>query len=129
MILFPSLDEALELYQKLIDEFGGSHGIRDLGLLESALYRPQTGYYEDLFSMAAALMESFLINHAFVDGNKRMAFFITDIFLRMNGYKIKTIPKTGHKFIINLTHSSSQRFETIVTWLETHCVSLRDNDA
>ena len=60
--------------------------MRDLGLLESALYRPQTGYYQDLTEMAAALFESLLMNHASVDGNKSIAFFATDLFLRLNGH-------------------------------------------
>jgi death-on-curing protein len=52
--------------------------LRDKGLLESALFRPQTGYYEDLAQMSAALFESLVSNHAFVDGNKRVAYFICD---------------------------------------------------
>ncbi len=125
MILFPTLDESLELYEKVIQEFGGTYGIRDMGLLESALYRPQTGYYDDVFTMAASLMESLLLNHPFVDGNKRMAFFLTDIFLRMNGYKIKTLPQKGCQFIENVIKNDKNRLNKITAWLKTHQVSLR----
>ena len=76
-----SVDEVLAIHQGLISRFGGLSGVRDLGLLESALYRPRTGYYRDLAEMATALFESLLMNHPFVDGNKRVAFFATDVFL------------------------------------------------
>ena len=72
---FLSVEEAIAIHERLIQRFGGSPGIRDRGLLESALFRPQTGYYGDIAEMAAALFESLLLNHAFVDGNKRVAFF------------------------------------------------------
>ena len=66
--------------QALIERFGGPSGVRDLGLLESALFRPRTGYYRDLAQMAAALFESLIMNHPFIDGNKRVAFFAADVF-------------------------------------------------
>jgi len=73
-VQFLSLDGLVEIHTVLIEHFGGPEGIRDLGLLESALYRPQTGDYKDLTEMAAALFESLINNHP-VDGNKRAAFF------------------------------------------------------
>lgn len=124
MILFPTLEEALDLHQKLIENFGGDSGVRDRGLLESALYRPQTGYYDDLLHMAAALMESMLVNHAFVDGNKRMAFFLTDIFLRLNGFKIKTGSASGHRFILHMLSQKEFRFAAIVQWLKKSVVKI-----
>ena len=74
-IQFLSLDEAVAIHAPLIEKFGGPNGIRDLGLLESVLYRPQTGYYDNLVHMSAALFESLLMNHPFIDENKRVAFF------------------------------------------------------
>ena len=94
-VQFLSVDEVLEMHTRLIVRFGGADGLRDMGLLESALYRPQTGYYSDLVEMAAALFESLMNNHPFVDGNKRVAFFSTDVFLRINGYKLAVEPKIG----------------------------------
>lgn len=117
MILYPTLEEALELHQMLLKRFGGAAGIRDLGLLESALYRPQTGYYEDIVEMAAALMESLLINHPFVDGNKRTAFFLTDTFLRMNGWKIRVQPQSGYRFLTDVVAQKKDRFSTLSKWI------------
>lgn len=74
LIQFLSLDESLAIHERLLEKFGGPPGVRDMGMLESALYRPQTGYYDDITSMSAALFESLLMNHPFVDGNKRAAF-------------------------------------------------------
>jgi len=125
MILYPTLDEAIELHSYLIERFGGSQGIRDLGLLESALFRPQTGYYEDIAGQAAALLESLISNHPFIDGNKRVAFFLTDIFLRMNGWKIKVQAKAGHKFLMNILNSPHKRFEKLDKWLRKHMVSYK----
>jgi death-on-curing protein len=71
----------------LINRYGGSAGVRDMGALEAALYRPQSGYYEDVIQQAAALWESLSQNHPFVDGNKRIAFAAMDIFLRIGGFK------------------------------------------
>ena len=65
--IFPSLIEAIELHKELIKRFGGIEGIRDLGLLESSLARPQTGYYESLSLQGAALMQSLALNHSFVE--------------------------------------------------------------
>ncbi|MCI0482689.1 MAG: type II toxin-antitoxin system death-on-curing family toxin, partial [Candidatus Dadabacteria bacterium] len=76
----------------LIERYGGSHGLRDAGALDSALYRPQSGYYEDVIAEAAALWESITVNHPFIDGNKRIGFAVTDTFLRLNGIKITATP-------------------------------------
>ena len=67
-VQFLTLDELLALHERLIERFGGSVGVRDLGLAESALFRPKSGYYDDVVEMAAALFESLVMNHAFVDG-------------------------------------------------------------
>ncbi len=87
-IYFLSVEEVLKIQQQLINTFGGLPGLRDITLLEAALMRPQIGYYTTLNEQAAALMESLANNHPFLDGNKRVAFFVTDTFLRLNGYWI-----------------------------------------
>ena len=99
-VQYLTLDEVLALHERLLREFGGSSGVRDLGLLESALYRPRSGYYDNLLEMASALCESLLMNHAFVDGNKRVAFFATDVFLRMNGWKITVKAEDAYNFLV-----------------------------
>lgn len=120
MMRYPSLEEALELHRLLLAHFGGATGVRDMGLLESALFRPQTGYYKDVVQMAAALMESLVINHPFVDGNKRVAFFLTDTFLRTNGWKIKVRPKEGHRFIMDVITSGENRLTKLARWIKMH---------
>ena len=125
MILFPTLEEVLELHHYLIDRFGGSHGVRDMGLLESALFRPQTGYYQDMAEMAAALLESLLFNHAFIDGNKRVAFFATDIFLRLNGRKLKVNPKAAHRFLIETIVKKKNRYQALEAWIRKHLTPFR----
>ena len=120
-----TLDEVLAIHQTLVERFGGLGGVRDLGLLESALYRPQTGYYRDLSEMAAALFESLLMNHAFIDGNKRVAFFATDVFLRLNGWKLKVDPKTAHKFLISLLDRGECNFDRLLPWIQKSLVRLQ----
>jgi death-on-curing protein len=78
---YPNVDEVIAVHARLIAKFGGCLGIRDHGALESALARPQTGYYDDLVQEAAALWESLSQNHPFVDGNKRVAVTVTAAFL------------------------------------------------
>ena len=112
--------EVLELHRMLIDQFGGSHGVRDLGLVESAIYRPQSGYYETLSIQAAALLHSFALNHAFVDGNKRVAFAAAAVFLSLNGYKLKLLSDEGENFIVKKMIQDKVDLEAIAHWLESH---------
>jgi death-on-curing protein len=112
-----SLDEVEAIHQRLIDEFGGPPGIRDRGLLDSALHRPQTGYYADLAEMATAMFESLLMNHPFIDGNKRVAFFATDVFLRLNGWRFVVDAHAAHAFLIGMLERGECRFETLIEWV------------
>ena len=116
-VLFPSTDEVITMHVRLIDRFGGSGGIRDPGLLESALYRPRSGYYADLVEMAAALFESLVMNHPFVDGNKRVAFFTTDVFLRMNGHVLQVDDEQTFAFLMEKFDSNTCDFEHLVPWI------------
>jgi len=116
-VLFLSVDEVLAIHERLIEAFGGPPGVRDTGLLESALYRPRTGHYPDLAAMATALFESLLMNHPFLDGNKRVAFFATDVFLRLNGWKIKVDPEKAHAFLIGLLERGECDFERLLPWI------------
>ena len=83
-----TVPDALELHRRLVERHGGSRGVRDLGALESALFRPQSGYYDDIVWEACALLESLAVTHPFVDGNKRVAFAAMYAFLRINAYVI-----------------------------------------
>ena len=97
-----TVDEVLEIHHVLINRYGGSLGVRDLNALESALFRPQTGYYADIILEASALMESIAVNHPFIDGNKRIAFAVTDIFLRINGFRMTEKPMVIYEKMITL---------------------------
>jgi death-on-curing protein len=92
-----------------------------MNALDSALHRPQSGYYKDLISQAAALFESLVINHPFVDGNKRIAFAAMDTFLRVNGMRIYATPKESHTKIIGLFESQQMRHQFIDAWLRNVC--------
>jgi death-on-curing protein len=123
-VQFLSVDEVLAIHERLIVRFGGSAGVRDQGLLESALYRPQTGYYEDLASMAAALFESLLLNHAFIDGNKRVAFFATDVFLRLNSWKLSVDGIEAHRFLIANLEAGTCNYQNLQTWIREILVKI-----
>ena len=116
-VQFLSLDEVLAIHERLIERFGGPSGVRDLGLLESALYRPRSGYYAGLPEMAAALFESLLMNHPFVDGNKRVAFFATDVFLRLNGWKLQVDADAAHRHLIGLLEAQACDYEGLLDWI------------
>ena len=118
-------DEIVVIHNNLIDEFGGLHGIRENNSLESAVMRPQSGYYKDIYEEASALMESLALNHSFVDGNKRISFFATDVFLRMNGYFIDCKTKDAYNFFIENLENNTFRFNNILNWLKENSRSLK----
>lgn len=123
-MLFLRVDEVLAIHDRVIDAFGGAADIRDLGLLESALHRPQTGYYEDLETMAAALFESLIINHPFIDPNKRVAFFATVVFLRLNGWRMSVDADTAHEFILSLLGEERFGVDHLAAWVRRSVVEL-----
>lgn len=116
--LFPTLEEALFLYEELIKRFGGVAGVRDMGLLESALARPRSGYYKTLSEQAAALMHSLARNHCFVDGNKRMAFALSAVFVEMNGYRLLVSPEEGERFLVQEVIVRKVEVNEIADWIE-----------
>ena len=117
---FPTIEEVIAIHDSLISEFGGVTGIRDMGALELALLRPQMGYYDTLIEEAAALMEGLAMNYPFVDGNKRVAFFATDAFIRMNGYYIACDSEEAYAFFMHLFETNSFRSRELAAWLEEH---------
>ena len=124
VVQFLSLDEVLAIHERMIEAFGGAPGIRDRGLLESALYRPQSGYYESLEEMAAALFESLLINHPFVDGKRRVAFFAMDVFLRMNGWKMQVEAKKAYAILMKLFETDNCDFDHLLPWIRDSLVQM-----
>ncbi len=110
--------DALFFHQQLIDRYGGAPGVRDVGALESALHRPQTGYYDTLIHEAAALLESLVQNHPFVDGNKRVAFAVVDVFLRINGFTITASSAAIYNRLNKLLEAGTFDMEHLVPWLQ-----------
>jgi death-on-curing protein len=109
--------EALFFHKQLIARYGGATGIRDAGALESALHRPQTGYYDTIVDEAAALLESLIQNHPFGDGSKRVAFAVVDVFLRINGYWIDASSTEIHEHVIHLFDDQAFDMAHLIPWL------------
>lgn len=126
-IICLTFDIVLAIHDNMIERYGGSHGIRDVGLVQSAIYRPQTTFggedlYSTVFDKAAALFHSLLFNHAFVDGNKRTAITATARFLFING---SVLTLTDNEFVSFplLVERERWTIEKIAIWFETHTIS------
>jgi len=117
MTIYVTLEDAIAIHADQIATYGGAAGLRDEGLLLSALLRPQTGYYADVIEEAAALWESLAMNHAFVDGNKRVAFACTAVFLAANGVGIKSTQQQAIRFIYGHLDAGTFRKPVIEEWL------------
>jgi death-on-curing protein len=123
---YPGIEDVISAHSRLIARFGGTLGIRDRAALESALARPQTGYYEDLIQEATALWESLSQNHPFLDGNKRTAITaVTAAFLSVNGCRLDFDDAAAFQFMIELYESGTFRFAKLETWLRQHSRSAR----
>jgi death-on-curing protein len=120
--------EIYQMQHRLIDMFGGMHGVRDKGAVEAGVFRPQTGYYNSLEEEAAALMESLGNNHGFLDGNKRIAFTAADVFLRRNGFCIKVEAAAGYDFIAGSMERHEFRFAKILDWIRQHLKPVNVDD-
>ncbi len=114
--------DVLGLHVILMQRYGGAPGVRDPGALEAALFRPQTGYYEDIVMEAAALLESLAINHPFVDGNKRIAFAAADVFLRINGWRLRRPPMQIHAEMIAMFETRTFDIAHLEPWLRGFAV-------
>jgi death-on-curing protein len=115
-----TVTEVMAMHADQIERYGGSHGIRDQGLLEAALFRTQTGYYAGLIEEAAALWESLAQNHPFIDGNKRTAFAATYTFLAINGARLTADAEETYAFVAALYEANQFRFDKLVPWLSDH---------
>lgn len=124
MVHYVLLEEVLALHEQSINRYGGSHGVRELGLIESAIARPQAGFgdfeaYPDLFLKVAVLGHSLLKNHAFVDGNKRTAIASMELFLYKNGFTLKVKDYDLYNLALNIENNSLPE-DKIATWLKKH---------
>jgi death-on-curing protein len=120
VIDYLTMVEVLAMHTDQIERYGGHGGVRDHGLLEAALFRPQTGYYADLIEEAAALWESLSQNHPFIDGNKRTAFAATYTFLAINGARLTAGAPETIEFVIALYGDNHFSFDRLVPWLREH---------
>lgn len=117
--------QILFIHARLIAETGGEHGIRDLAMLRSAVARPQATFdgedlYPDIFSKAAALMESLVNNRPFLDGNKRTGIASAALFLHVNGYRLKADNASLEQFTLQVAQSQLTG-EQISEWFGSHC--------
>ena len=118
------LNDILNIHQFSIDKYGGGSGIRDIGSLESAIARLFQTFdgnelYPTVFEKVAALGESLIINHPFVDGNKRTGFLAIGTFLKEENYMLTATQEEAYDFTIQISNSEI-RFEEIIIWLKQH---------
>ena len=116
-VRYMTLEEIDTIHTAVLNESGGYPGYRDKGLVDSAINRPKSGYYKNLFEEASAMMESVSNNQGFVDGNKRTAFVSTDTFLRWNGFYLEIEPQAAFDFMVKATKEKIFRFALILEWL------------
>lgn len=118
--LYLTVAEVLAIHHRQIEDYGGLHGLRDQEALEAAVFRPQTGYYNNPAEEAAALMESLVNNHAFVDGNKRVAFDAAHTFLLINGFTMVADPIETYVFMTESIAEGKFRLPLILDWITAH---------
>lgn len=126
--VFLTTQLVLFIHDQMVKRFGGSFGVRDLGLIESAIARPQATFdgkhlYASIFDKAAALLQSLLKNHPFIDGNKRTALTASGLFLKRNGYKLKNEHKSEVEFAVRVDNGNLT-VEQISKWLKEHSVKI-----
>ena len=128
-MIYLSAEQVLFLHDRLIEETGGEHGVRDLGGLESALARPQaafgdTEFYPDIFVKAAVLMDGMTRNHAFIDGNKRISISTAVLFLQVNGYRLTATNSELEEFTLRVTTMKPDIAE-IAEWFRTRTTRIK----
>jgi death-on-curing protein len=121
-----TLDEVLELHRLMLEQSGGITGVRDQGLLESAIDQPAMTFsgqdlYPSLASKAAALCFSLVMNHPFLDGNKRVGHAAMDVFLVLNGHELDASVEDQERAIMELAASQLTRDE-LTAWVTAHVV-------
>ena len=124
MTVYLTAEQVLFIHYRLVGETGGEHGVRDIGLLESAIARPRASFdrrelYAGIFEKAAALMESLVNNHPFIDGNKRTGIACTVLFLMQNGVTFSATNSELEKFTLRVA-TSQIKHSQIVKWLGNH---------
>ena len=132
MTVYLTAQQVLFIHARLIDATGGEHGLLDLGRLQAAVARPQATFegvelYGDLFHKAAALMESLLQNHPFLDGNKRTAIAATALFLLQNGRRLQVTSEALEQAVLWAVNERPA-LDALAAWLEAHTVDSSDTN-
>jgi death-on-curing protein len=122
--VYLTVAEVAAIHHHQIEEYGGESGMLNQGALEAAVFRPQTGYYNDLSEEAAALLESLVNNHPLVDGNKRVGFAAAHTFLLMNGFDLDVSSKSAFDFVMKALAEGKFRFALLHDWIAAHLVPL-----
>ena len=122
--VYLTLDAVLAIHDDMIERYGGSYGIRDLGLIQSALARPQASFggedlYPTVLDKAAALFHSLIFNHAFMDGNKRTSMTATARFLYINNYELIAEKDEFVAFPLRV-ENKHLNLEEIAEWIKKH---------
>ncbi len=120
--VYLTVAEVVAIHHHQIEEYGGEHGLLNQGALEAAVFRPQTGYYNDLSEEAAALLESLVNNHA--DGNKRVGFAAAHAYLLVNGFDLDVTSKAAFEFMMKTIAEGKFRFALLREWISKHLVPL-----
>lgn len=122
--VYLTVAEVVAIHHYQIEEYGGEQGMLNQGALEAAVFRPQTGYYNDLSEEAAAQLESLVNNHAFVDGNERVGFAAAHTFLLLNGFDLDVSSKAAGEFMLKTITEGKFRFPLLHKWISEHLVPL-----
>jgi death-on-curing protein len=126
VIRYLSLAEVLELHKSVLERWGGASGIRDINTLQSALAQPRQSFggqdlYPDLATKAAALCFSLVLNHPFVDGNKRIGHAAMEVFLMVNGHELRASVDEQERVMLDLAAGNLTR-DAFVVWVEQHMI-------
>jgi len=122
--VYLTVAEVVAIHHHQIEEYGGEHGLLNQGSLEAAVFRPQTGYYDDVSEEVAALFESLVNNHPFLDGNKRVGFAATHTFLLLNGFDLNLSSGAAFEFMMKAIEAGKFRFALLREWISAHLVPL-----
>jgi death on curing protein len=120
-----STEDVLKIHRILIDQFGGSHGVRDKGSLNSAINRPFATFdkqelYPEPIDKAAAILESIVSNHPFIDGNKRTGYVLARLLLLKSGFDIEATQDEKYEMVIAVS-KGEWKYERIRDWMTERC--------
>ena len=123
------IEEVIMIHDDQIGSFGGILGVRDYGLLESAIAQPQASFsgqllHPDIYSQAGAYLYHITLNHPFIDGNKRTAFAVTDTFIRLNGYSLNIQDQEAYEMVIKVATRELDK-QSLMEYLSTTMLEMK----